>query len=146
MATIEWSSPNTMPSDRRTPFICCAIGVTNFVYHVDAPAQLFDLVEDPAEVNDLAIDPDASTRNLLREREDQLRAILDPELTDKRAKADQRQLIEDLGGRDAVVARGSFINSPVPGEKPTLSANAIGRRRLRRISACAVTNNCADPT
>ena len=54
-----------------------------YVYHVDAPAQLFDLVDDPAEVNDLAIDPDASTRNLLREREDQLRAILDPELTDR---------------------------------------------------------------
>ena len=89
-----------------------------FVYHVDAPAQLFDLVEDPAEVNDLAIDPDTSTRKLLREREGQLRAILDPELTDRRAKADQRQLIENFGGRDAVVARGSFINSPVPGEQP----------------------------
>ena len=89
-----------------------------YVYHVDAPAQLFDLVDDPAEVNDLAIDPDASTRDLLREREGQLRAILDPEVTDKRAKADQWQVIENLGGRDAVVARGSFMNSPVPGEKP----------------------------
>ena len=89
-----------------------------YVYHVDAPAQLFDLVDDPAEVNDLAIDPDTSTRKLLREREGQLRAILDPEVTDRRAKADQRQLIENFGGRDAVVARGSFINSPVPGEQP----------------------------
>ena len=89
-----------------------------FVYHVGGPPQLFDLLEDPLEVNDLAIDADDVTGSLLAEYEKRLRDILDPEAVDTQAKADQKRLIDDLGGRDAVVARGSFMNSPVPGEKP----------------------------
>ena len=89
-----------------------------YVYHVNAPAQLFDLTADPDEFNDLARYPDADTRQLLADYEMQLRAILDPEAVDQQAKTDQREKIESLGGRDAVAARGTFVNSPVPGEAP----------------------------
>ncbi len=89
-----------------------------YIYHVDAPAQLFDLVADPDERHDLAAQPDAGASRLLADYEAQLRAILDPEAVDRQAKADQQRRIESLGGREAVVGRGAFINSPVPGEAP----------------------------
>ena len=89
-----------------------------YIYHVDARPQLFDLTHDPDELHDLAINPSKYTRVLLGDYETQLRAVLDPEAVDQRAKADQRRRIESLGGREAVVARGAFVNSPVPGEAP----------------------------
>ena len=90
-----------------------------YVYHVAGRPQLFDMIDDPRELNDLAANPDAATENLLADFEKRLRAIVDPEAVDAKAKADQARRIESLGGRDAVIQRGSFINSPVPGEEPT---------------------------
>lgn len=89
-----------------------------YIYHVDAPAQLFDLNADPDELNDLAGAADGATRNILEAYETQLKDMIDPEEVDRRAKADQAARIEALGGRDAVIARGVFTNSPVPGETP----------------------------
>ena len=89
-----------------------------YIYHVDAPAQLFDLTVDPDELNDLALSPNEDARQLMADYEAKLRQIVDPEAVDQRAKADQARRIESLGGREAVVARGVFTNSPVPGEAP----------------------------
>ena len=89
-----------------------------YIYYVDAPSQLFDLGDDPLELHDLAANPDDTIRELLNDFEARLREIVDPEAVDRRAKADQRRRIAELGGREAVIARGSFINSPVPGEAP----------------------------
>ena len=89
-----------------------------FVYHVAGPPQLFDMQRDPGELDDLAINPDAGSQRLLEKYEAELRAILDPEAVDRRAKSDQRRRIEALGGREAIIARGAFANSPVPGEEP----------------------------
>ena len=47
-----------------------------------------------------------------------LRSLLDPEAVDAQARADQRTRIEAFGGEAAVRARGTFTNSPVPGEAP----------------------------
>jgi choline-sulfatase len=87
-----------------------------YVYYVGARPQLFDLVEDPMELNDLAGIPESAS--LLEEFESHLRGMLDPEEIDRQAKADQARAIEACGGRDAVIRRGSFDNSPVPGEEP----------------------------
>ncbi len=89
-----------------------------YIYHVDAPPQLFDLSADPQELNDLAPSPDRPTVALLADLEARLRRIVDPEAVDRRAKADQARRIEALGGRPAVIARGVFTNSPAPGETP----------------------------
>jgi choline-sulfatase len=51
--------------------------------------------------------------------ERELRALIDPEAVDAQAKADQKALIDSFGGKEAVMSRGAFDNSPVPGETPT---------------------------
>ncbi len=93
-----------------------------FVYYVDAPNQLFDLKHDPDELINLAESPDEDTQRIVADFEARLRNICDPEAIDQQAKSDQQTLIESLGGRDAVIERGSFINSPVPGEDPVFQS------------------------
>ena len=75
------------------------------------------MVDDPDECNDLAPLPEFQPVVLAFERE--LRAILDPEAVDAKAKADQAAKVDSFGGREQVIARGAFDNSPVPGEEPT---------------------------
>ena len=91
-------------------------GDHKLIHYTGQNPQLFDLAADPAEVNDLA--GDSKSQDILQDLEAELRKIVNPEETDARAKADQAALIEDHGGRDAVLAKGTFINSPAPGEKP----------------------------
>jgi choline-sulfatase len=86
-----------------------------YVYYVGDRPQLFDLETDPDELNDLS--GSAEHADVCADFEKRLRAILDPEAVDALAKADQAALIEANGGRDAVIARGWFQNSPAPGEK-----------------------------
>ena len=43
--------------------------------------------------------------------------MVDPEAADRQARADQKAKIEELGGREAILARGAFGYSPVPGTK-----------------------------
>jgi choline-sulfatase len=95
-------------------------GRYKYVHYVSAPAQLFDLETDPQEVVDLAADPQLSA--VRNELEMELRGILDPDAIDRLAKSDQLSLIERHGGREAVLRRGTFVNSPVPGEQPTFTA------------------------
>ena len=77
--------------------------------------QLFDLDADPLESRDLASDP--AYGQALRDCEAALRTICDPEAVDRLAFADQEAVIARHGGREAVIKRGTFGHSPVPGEK-----------------------------
>ena len=90
-----------------------------YVYYVGGPPQLFDLQADPEERHDLAAAPDREAAALLARFKADLRALLDPEAVDRRAKADQAALVAAHGGREAVLARGTFANSPTPDENPT---------------------------
>ena len=90
------------------------------IHHVNQDPQLFDLSKDPDEINDLSQNPEY--RSVLDSMIKKLREICDPEEVDRRAKADQKALVEKHGGREAILNRGFFENSPVPGEKPAFRA------------------------
>ena len=61
---------------------------------------------------------DAATVERLTARRHGMRAPETPEGVDARAKRDQQAVIERHGGEEAVRARGTFTNSPAPGETP----------------------------
>ena len=88
-------------------------GKYKYVHYVAYPPQLFDLQSDPEELRDLAADPKhEATLALCRKR---LYAICDPEEVDARAKKRQAELLEENGGRDAVIKRGDLGFTPPPG-------------------------------
>ena len=91
-------------------------GPFKYVHYVGMPPQLFDLAADPQETRDLAQDP--GYRGLVEDCERELHRVVDPEAADALAKADQRARIAAFGGREAIIARGSFGYSPTPGTKP----------------------------
>ena len=91
-------------------------GPFKYVNYVGMPPQLFDLDADPQETRDLARDP--GYRGLVADCERELRRIVDPEAADASARADQGARIAAMGGREAILARGSFGYSPAPGTKP----------------------------
>lgn len=86
-----------------------------YVHFVGLKPQLFDVVADPLETRDLAGDADYG--RALADCEARLREICDPEAVDRLAFADQAATIARHGGVDAVLKRGTFGHSPVPGEK-----------------------------
>jgi choline-sulfatase len=85
------------------------------IYYLDSPNQLYDVVNDPMESEDMAKNPDKAP--LLKSMEDELRTYLNPEATDQKAKSSQAALVDSFGGREAIMGRGTFINSPAPGEE-----------------------------
>lgn len=91
-------------------------GRFKYVHYAGMPPQLFDLDADPQELHDLGTEPGFA--GLVAACEQDLRSICDPEAVDRRAKADQKRRIEALGGREAVLSRGSFGYSPTPGSQP----------------------------
>ena len=87
-----------------------------FVHYVGYPDQLFDLASDPEELHDVAGEP--ANAGVVAEALGRLRAMLDPEAVDARAKARQAELLAANGGRDAVIARGDLGFSVPPGVAP----------------------------
>jgi choline-sulfatase len=90
-----------------------ARGRFKYHYYVGYPPELFDLDADPEEARDLATDP--AYAPVLREFEGALRARLDPEAVDRRAKDDQNALVERCGGRERALRLGPPGATPVPG-------------------------------
>lgn len=91
-------------------------GPYKLVHYVGYEPQLFDLGEDPEELNDLA--KDANAQPILEDLTAELSAILDPVAVDRQAKVDQAKLMEASGGREAVIERGDLGFSPPPGVAP----------------------------
>ena len=91
-----------------------------YIHYVGLEPQLFDLHEDPLETRDLAADP--AFRELRDRLESRLRELVDPEEADARARQDQAALVERHGGREAVLSRGTFVNSPTPNEAARFQA------------------------
>ena len=95
------------------------LGSFKYVHYVGMPPQLFNLATDPQETRDLGQDP--GYRGVIAEAEAALRRTVDPEAADRQARADQASKIAALGGREAILARGAFGYSPVPGTKATFT-------------------------
>jgi choline-sulfatase len=72
---------------------------------------LFDLERDPREMTNLA--DDSAHASILSGLIAQLCEILDPEEVNRQAFADQAQMIERLGGMDAILAMPSFNHTPL---------------------------------
>ena len=89
-------------------------GRWKYVHFVGMTPQLFDVDTDPLESRDLAGDPQHAA--VVDDCAARLRAICDPDAVDRLAFADQAAVIARHGGREAVLKRGSFGHSPVPGE------------------------------
>ena len=91
-------------------------GKMKLLYYVGYPPQLYDLARDPEELRNVSRDP--AYQDTLRGMESALRGMIDPEAIDAQAKSDQRATVELNGGREKVVAKGMFGNTPAPGETP----------------------------
>jgi choline-sulfatase len=91
-----------------------------FVHYPDRP-ELFDLEKDPEELHDLGTDP--KHEKTRKECHAKLRAMLNPEEVDRKAKRRQAELVAAHGGREAVIRRGSFAYSPPPGFKAEFNSN-----------------------
>lgn len=81
------------------------------VYPGYAP-ELFDMEEDPSELHDRALAP-----NFAKVREDcdrRLRSLVDPERENRLAFQDQAELIQQLGGVEAILRFEEFDFTPVP--------------------------------
>ena len=89
-------------------------GDLKYIHHVGYRPQLFDMATDPREKNDLGDDPTFAAER--RDMEALLRAMVDPDAVNARAKADQAARLAAVGGADTALARGSFGYTPAPGE------------------------------
>lgn len=92
-------------------------GKYKYIHYVGLPPMLFDLDADPFERNDLGRAPEYAA--VIKECEAALRKVVDPEAVDRLAKADQAAKIAEVGGKQAILKRGTFRYSPPPGAKPT---------------------------
>ena len=95
-------------------------GRYKLIYYVDYEPELFDLDINPEETINLALDP--AHKDTLNNMEQELRNIADPEAVDREAKVSQDAIIEQHGGRDAIINQGGFGNTPAPGEKPVFAS------------------------
>lgn len=81
-------------------------------HYVGYVPELFDVQADPGQEHDLAADP--MNRPVLDQLHGVLTAMLDPQATDRRAKADQNALVARMGGRAAALGIGPRGASPAP--------------------------------
>ena len=81
-------------------------------YYVGFDPELFNLANDPEELNDLSSDQNHAGK--LAEMIASLREVVDPEAADALAHEDQAALIESVGGKDAARKLGPTSATPPP--------------------------------
>ena len=94
-------------------------GRYKYVHYEGYRPQLFDLAATPMETCDLALE--GGHESVIAEGERRLRAICDPARVSQQAFDDQERRILELGGREAILKRGSYPYTPAPGEAPRYS-------------------------
>ena len=83
-----------------------------YTYYPGYEPQLFDMVKDPHEEHDQAMNSEHA--GLRARLEDKLRGIVNPEEVNQRVFSEQNELIEKLGGPEAILATTDYDQSPVP--------------------------------
>ena len=89
------------------------MGRYKYIYYPKYPPQLFDLKQDPDEIEDLSTDP--AYAETLRQCHQKLLTVCNPDEVDRRAKRRQAELLSENGGREAVISRGDLGFTPAPG-------------------------------
>ena len=94
-------------------------GDWKLIYHVNTVNQLFNLKDDPNEARDLieSSPGDKKGAEQAAALEVKLRTIVDPEVVDRKAKADQLARAEEHGGVEAIANQGYFTHTPPPGHR-----------------------------
>lgn len=87
-------------------------GPWKYIHYVGYDPELFNLVEDPEELENLA--PDLSYAETLRDLHAALCEICDPEEVNDMAFEDQNALIESVGGYDVAITLGAPSATPPP--------------------------------
>ena len=95
-----------------TGFFMVRSGRWKYVYYVGDRPQLFDLIADPDELDDLGLSPVHETVRVDLERK--LREVVDPEKASAQAFEDQAALLESFGGRDGIGDQLRFNHTPNP--------------------------------
>ena len=101
-------------------FMVCD-GRYKYIHYHHEPPELYDLEEDSNELNNLHENAEYEAIEIRMRHA--LHDIVDPEAVDHKAKASQAALIESHGGYEAVLKRGHFNNSPIPGEQAKFNSS-----------------------
>ncbi len=89
-----------------------------YVHYVGHPPQLFNLSDDPNELNNLVADDTDQTHQLIvEEGMKRLHGFCDPDEANARCFADQKKRIESLGGEAACLNAYVFNHTPTPAER-----------------------------
>lgn len=87
-------------------------GPWKLIHYVGYPDEVFNLDQDPEELENRASDPTCAA--VIADLTAELRAICDPMATDAQAFADQAALIQRHGGREAALQLGAPGATPPP--------------------------------
>lgn len=92
------------------------------IHHVGFEPQLFDMVGDPEEREDIA----AASPDIVASLRARFSAVCDPDEVDRRAKRDQRRTADRHGGEEAIRGARIFRRSPPPGVAPDYRVTTDG--------------------
>ncbi len=91
-------------------------GDYKLVHYADYPDQLFNLADDPEELVDLA--ETGGHEHVIQELMNDLNSVCDPVAVGRAARATQARMIDENGGKAAIIKRGDLGFSVPPGVTP----------------------------
>jgi choline-sulfatase len=90
-------------------------GKFKYIHHLEEECELYDLAQDPYELRNVIWKSDYFEVSCMMRQA--LLDLLDPEQVNTLAKNDQFRRLQEHGGKEQILRRGSFGYTPAPGEK-----------------------------